>query len=586
MDWFNFKDMTFLTFFIIMITLFVIIALFIIFASVASSLYHKRRREIEAESNTFRIYVIDAKNYSVVYFDRSSLKDKTKTDLEEFYSHFHPADIDNVKNWIASIRVDGSNAPQYLEADVIVDKRHSSFSLLKLVKYDPETGIIHLENHILRYITPINEPENKSGRNKGIVTGVVKRSEMEQIISREKSIYGYTFAIRFFYIKQKFMTNDKVERYMSMTLKNEIYPFTSIKNIHRQIVELSSAEMLLFDLKMTNRNDAMRLATSISHSLNKCISLNGFGDSIAFSIGIVENAEYYQNFDEIVRHAQEAAIAAQQGEQNIMMSQKTTSPELDFAAYRDTISSLLRSKNLRYLYRPIIDVSSGSVLGFFEYVRAYNSPFTSFLELSKYAERINENRNVLAHVLRYSVPKFNIEKLAYDNRLFFSLSLIDVDNIVDVLPQISGGNEIKMVVMINEQELSDSYSSNEHLSEAFNKLHKAGYEIALSLNDKDLLLDQNIYYSFDYFVTGANMIGEIRKNNRVRLSIHTLIERLLKYGKPIIATDLEGWQAIELIIKSGIRLVSAEAIAASNDMLLPVDKKKLKKLKDLGENYH
>ena len=82
------------------------------------------------------------------------------------------------------------------------------------------------------------------------------------------------------------------------------------------------------------------------------------------------------------------------------------------------------------------------------------------------------------------------------------------------------------------------------------------------------------------------MIGEIRKNNRIRLSIHSLIESLLKYHRPIIATDLEGWQAIELIIKSGVNIVSSEIISSSNDMLLPIEKKKIDKLIAMDDTYH
>ena len=82
------------------------------------------------------------------------------------------------------------------------------------------------------------------------------------------------------------------------------------------------------------------------------------------------------------------------------------------------------------------------------------------------------------------------------------------------------------------------------------------------------------------------MIGEIKVNNRSRLSIHTLIEQLLKYKKPIIATDLESWQSIELIIKSGVSIISTEVVSPSNDMLLPIDKKKMDRLVDLDDKYN
>ena len=155
----------------------------------------------------------------------------------------------------------------------------------------------------------------------------------------------------------------------------------------------------------------------------------------------------------------------------------------------------------------------------------------------------------------------------------------------EILPQIPQSKEIRLVLMFDEQEVNENASQLELLNTSLKRLRKQGYEIALSLKDKNLLLDPSVYTNFDYFVAGASMIDEIKKDNRVRLSIHTLIEQLLRYSQPIIATDLEGWQAVELILKSGISIVSSEVISPSNDMLLPVEKKKVQKLHGMYENF-
>ena len=100
---------------------------------------------IKAESTTLRIYIIDVKNNSVIYFNRSDLKNKKKTDMDNFYSHFHVNDVDKIKTWIYSICTNYKTADKYLEADVVINHgRNTYFSLLKLLKYDPNEGIIHL----------------------------------------------------------------------------------------------------------------------------------------------------------------------------------------------------------------------------------------------------------------------------------------------------------------------------------------------------------------------------------------------------------------------------------------------------------
>ena len=410
---------------------------------------------------------------------------------------------------------------------------------------------------------------------------------MDQVVSHNKSLRGFTFAIRFYYIRQKVLANDKIERYMVMTLKNEVYPFASNKRSPRQIIDDSGNEVLLFDIHIQTRDEAMRLAASISHSLKKCIGVNGFNDSVTFAIGVVENAQFYQDFEMIVQKSQEACITAQQNGQDVFIYQKSHGPIYqELNKFNDEVDRLLDNKNLRYLYRPIVDTSkTGSPFGYFEYVRAYSSPFSSFAEMSKYAARVGRNRELFANIAKTVIPKFFNEKPSQACRLFLSVSLMDIDHMAEILPQISHSKEIKLVLVFDEQEVNENASSLELLNSSLKRLRSLKYELALLLQDKNLLLDPSVYTNFDFFVAGAAMMGEIKRDNRVRLSIHTLIESLMKYDQPIIATDLEGMQAVELIIKSGVSIVSSEAISPSNDMLLPIEKKKIVKLHSMYENF-
>lgn len=584
MQWWNFKDTNFIIFFTILLLVFILLLFVIITYVVINRSFNTYEEKIKQESISTRIFAIDVKNNNVVFFNRSDMKNKRTMELSDFYFHFHQNDTEKVQQWIYSIVTNPKGCDQYLEADVVVNRGKATyFSLLKLIKYDPKVGVIHVESHILRYITPTNF----SSKKKGSLTGVVKRSYMSNIISKGKSLRGFTFAIRFFYVRQKALSNEKIERYMMMTLKNEVYPYASNKHQPRQIIDESGNEILLFDLHIPNRDEAMQLAASISHSLRKCIGVNGYNDSVTFSIGVVENAQFYQDFDMIVQKAQEACITAQQNGQDVFIYQKSRGPiSQELNKFNDEVERLLDNNNLRYLYRPIIDSSrTGSAFGYFEYVRAYGSPFSSFAEMSKYAARVGRGKELFANVAKTVIPKFFNERPTQTCRLFMSVSMMDLDHMLEILPQIPQTKDINLVLVFDEQEVNENSSQLELLKSSFKKIRKAGYEIALSMLDKDLLLDPSVYNIFNYFVVGAAMMSEIRSNNKVRLSIHTLIEQLLKFSQPIIATDLEGWQATELIIKSGIPIVSCEAISPSNDMLLPVEKKKIVKLHEMYEKF-
>ena len=586
MQWWNFQDQQFLTFFIIIVSIIILALIFVISFSVNQKIYSNYLKKIEEESHSTRIYIINIKRNTVAFFNRSDMRNKRTMDLMGFYSHFHENDIEKLKNWILNISIDPKQVDQYLEVDVLVDKaRTTYYSILKLLKYNREEGLIHLESHLLKYITPNNAP-NKSRNKKSIPTGMVKRSVIENMVMHNRSLRGFTFAVRFFYIRQKVLSNDKIEKYMVVTLKNEIYPFASDTKSPRQILDVADNELILFDLRIGSRDEAMTFASSMEHSLRRCIEVNGFAGSVNFSIGIIENAQYYQDFESIVTKAQEACMSAQQNGQTIFMYQKSVNQMLELNKYSEEVDNLMKQGNLRYLYRPIIDVTRRRVLGYFSYVKGYNTPFSSFSEMSKYAAKVGKKRELFGRVARTVIPKFDSEKSNESMRLFFHASLVDIDHMFEILPQICTNPKLRLVLLFEEKEINENGNQLELIDETMKKFHSMKYEVALLMKDRNLLLAPDFYNNFDYFVAGASMIGEIRKDNRIRLSIHTLIEQLLKYNKPIIATDLDGWQAIELIIKSGITNVSSDTVSPSNDMLLPVDKKKMDKLVAMDDSFH
>ena len=586
MEWWNFNNTQFLIFFIIMVSVLVLLLIFVVSFSIYQTIYRKYLNKIEEESNSTRIYIINIKRNTVSYFNRSRMREKHTMDLMGFYSHFHPNDNEKVKNWILSISIDPKTVEQYLEVDVLENNNKTPYySILKLLKYNREQGLIHLESHLLRFITPINST-NKSKNKRSVPIGMVKRSVIENLVVHNRSLRGFTFAIRFFYIRQKVLSNDKIERYMVATLKNEIYPFASNPKAPRQILEIADNEVIVFDLRIGSRDEAMSFASSVEHALRKVIEVNGFAGSVNFAIGIIENAQYYLDFDSIVNKAQEACMTAQQNGQSILLYQKSVNQMLELNKYAEEVDNLMRPGNLRFLYRPVVDVARKRVLGYFSYVKGYNTPFSSFSEMSKYAAKVGKNRELFGKIAKTIIPKFDSEKTAESLRLFFHASLVDIDHMFEILPQICTNPKFRLVLLFEEKEINENGNQLELIDTMMKKFHSMKYEIALLMKDRNLLLAPDFYNNFDYFVAGASMIGEIKKDNRIRLSIHTLIEQLLKYNKPIIATDLDGWQAIELIIKSGITIVSSDMISPSNDMLLPIDKKKMEKLIAMDDSFH
>jgi hypothetical protein len=189
-----------------------------------------------------------------------------------------------------------------------------------------------------------------------------------------------------------------------------------------------------------------------------------------------------------------------------MVFQKSASQLMELDKYSDQIQDLIQKHLLRYLYRPIIDVSRKRNLGYFSYVKGYNTPFSNYTEMSKYAAMSGKTRELFATVARNILAKFDSEKPTDNARLFFHASLYDIDHMVEILPQIPALAHIRLVLVFDEQEVNENSNQLELLDSVFKKIHGMHIELALLMKDKGLLLDPHFYNNFDFFIVIISLI--------------------------------------------------------------------------------
>lgn len=579
MKWFDFKDFTFLTLFIIVVISIVFIAAMIILFVISSKRDKEYTEALNAELNTTQIYSYYPKKNMVICFSRNNLRNKKIVDFDTFYSRFNEKEANKIKQWIEDIQKEKPYS-SFLESNICqrVGSTKQLFALIKLLSYKEDLDVIHFELQILKSITPTS---SNSKNNSSSFIGKQTMGTVSKLINKSRSNKGYTFAIRFSFFNQLAFKDNKEEKMMILKIKNAIYPFANDKSHPRQLVEVNEQEIIILDTKIDNKEEAYQLAFSLQMYIKRAILLNDYEQSIKFSIGIVKNYHFFRNFNAMVKHALEASLMADHENKDIYFYKKTMVPELNEEKYREQINTLIKEDKIRYLFRPIVDVKKKGVYGYLQSIKTYGSAYSNYNEIIRYASLCGKSHDLFAIVAKNVIPRFASEIVKENTPLFYPASIFDFDDIMSVFPQISRIEKIHLVLLFEETEISQNSQHVEEIIEKLNVLKHSGYDLALSVMDKSLLLDNTFYNIFDYFIAGTSMTGELKKNNFSRLSLRSLIESLLKYKKPIIATGLEGWASVELMIKSGVTLVSSEAISPSSEMILPVDKKKIKKLADL-----
>lgn len=581
MDIWNFNDYRFVIFFAISLALLVLAGIVIATFIISRKQEYTFEKNIKKEANTIVVYVVDFKNSSVLFFNRSAIHVKNKITLSQFYLRFNSTDVEKLKEWLYAICVENRTVDDFIEVDMVTSKsKNNYYSLLKKLKYDQSTGYLHLESHLMKYTSPTNVGSHKT---KGVESGHVTQETMKEMVEKQKSLSGYTFCIRFFYIRNQIVSDDKIDKVIAASLKNVIYRFCVKTKTPRQIVDETNSEIILFDLTLNDKEKALKLVANISHELRKKISIAGYNDTVGFAIGVVDNAQYYQDYSTMIRTSQQACIYAQQHELASYFYTRSNKLILsETGKYSQEITRLLKPGVLKYSFRAIVDASSGNTIGFFNYVNEPISPFKNFMEMSKYSAKVHRNKEFFAFVCKNVMATYTSERLNNNDPLFMHVSLSDIDFMYEIVSQQIAINNCPLVLVFSERDFDEEESGSVGVYELVAKLRKLKVRFALDMHDQNLLLEPQIYTYFDYFIVGSSMVKEIRKSKFVRLSIHTLVEQLLKYKKPIIATDTEGWQSIELIVNSGITLLSSETIAPSNAMIRPLDKKVVEKLKSIA----
>jgi hypothetical protein len=106
----------------------------------------------------------------------------------------------------------------------------------------------------------------------------------------------------------------------------------------------------------------------------------------------------------------------------------------------------------------------------------------------------------------------------------------------------------------------------------------------LLLSGKSLMLDASIYGKCDaFFVDFADSADETNMDTKIRSELHALVEKLLKYGRPIIANSVMSWNAIELLVGSGLSYLSSDVFAPYETIFKPLNDKNVERIAQMKE---
>lgn len=552
----------------------VVLIVLIISFILAQTSSKRYKNDIYETSNSLRVFIIDAKNDRVRYFNRSRLQRKKTSTITAFYNQFPANERDKIITWVGDLLDDTPNTPKYLEINVLINfNKKSYFSLLQVTKVDHTKDIIYLESYILKYMYATK----------------TKNIKVRKFLSREKFIAclnayhqpkGVTFAIDFF---NKRTLEEEIPHLLFSQIKNVLVPYITP---YRPMIEHGDNKLIISDLKISQRTNMLAFINTLRNEINRLLMISSETDTVGFSFGVAENKYFYNSIDSLIDSVVELSqVAKEDGKDFLIFEEgKKINPEGDVLHYRTEVERIIQDKKIRYTYQPIYNAAKSRMLGYQAHFEPLDSLFDSIDELKAYAIRTEDDKELFATIARNSISRFIQQRDGVSLKLFFPLSINEIGYVNRTFSHISSIKEANIVLIFSEPEILDlSTDAMDSTIQLIKTFKSKGYEVALLIDENEAALPSSAYEIFDFFMLSVSAHITNRKlQNRQLPSFQALIEKLLRYNRPILAIDIPTWSLVEYVIKLGIDIVSSDAIAPGDENILPLNKKSITKLKNMN----
>ena len=563
---------------VIVLFLGVIIFLIISFA-IAEKKTKSFKEELNEQNNSVRVYIIDMPNNSVRFFNAIDLGNVRTIDLSSFYRQFPITEQRKVIDWIKAVLDPEAKAPNHLEADVTITKtRKQYFSLLQVDHVDYERGVLHVQSFLLKYLSL-----NKQG--KGSKTRQLSTiSDYNDAVNASKGKRKGLTACYTFRYKKASDRDRPIDRIIIDHLKNALSPLLEGKRI---ILSPSDNEIVICDTAVYERQKASYMLRQGISLISTYLSVNGYLSKIDVRVGAVWHRDSSENPEEILEKARNTAKYAFDTKEVVFFYEKgrDTMPVLADSSYRSEIERIINDKKLSFYFRPIYSVKDEKVVGYFTKAEPFDTYFETMDDIKNYASRSGDAEALFSTIFRRTLPLFLSERERPDQLLFFPARMDDISFMLRVVARSPKAKDAHLVFLFSESDLRAhiDFNNPEAFLEDLTLIKAKGYAVALYIDANELGLPTVVYPGFDHFACSfALPASSMEMDTRVRMQLHALPERLLKYEKPIIAADVENWNAIDIIVHSKLTLFSADVIGKYTEMIEPIGPKTLKKLKDIS----
>lgn len=568
------------------LTILVLVAISIVILITTFVILHfndkKFVKEVEYESSGARAYRINSILNEVTYFDVANIQDKKTITIDQFYASFPKEEQEKVRNWIDNIFF-GKQTTDFLQANIYLKShKKNTSSFLRITKSSPDKGILHLESYILK-----DASRKKTSLS---INPFVSETQFANSLKQYGVSRGTTFC---FTLKRKKLDgfDNVVPRTVSSKFKVALDRYLS-GNV--KLMKLSDTQILVCNFDINDHDEAVAFALRTINGVNNALSskTKGIENNYVIKAGIVSNKDLFGDVESLIDCSQRTAINAYDTSSSLVYYRKGFDDYVNFdvSKYRSEVEKIIFDKRINNYFKPVYGVSRHSILGYISKPTpdADKTSFSTIEELKNYAIRAKDQNNLFGYLAKTIVSRFISERPLRSQRLFYPIMVRELPTIPAIFSNLKGAKDANLMFMLRENEIitSSKTMGMENIISQLKDVHEAGFSLGLIVQGKTISVDDNVLKLMDiFFVDFENSETDSKHMDMViRSQLHALVEKLLKYHKIIVGANLSDWNAIELVIGSGIDYVSSDQFGPYQSGFVPLKEKDELRLKEMKGN--
>ncbi len=543
-------------------------------------------KKLSDPNRRVRIVVINAPRQEVTSFSLRDINKKRSQSLPNFYATFPNTERVRLTDWINSILNGTNNVPYFLINYQRKNKRNrkSVHYFLRLVSADPTTGIIHLESYLV----------DKSFRTRTARKMLSSESELAESLRANGSASGMTFCFKLFEKQTTYKSKNKETQ--KIDIDKKFIDYVSRYAVGNQkVLNIAPNEVAIANFSFSDLSlgllFALEVIYGVTEQLNEDLGKNAKSyNQFQIKCGLLMNKDCLGNSDIIIREVSSTVNSIAQMPQPIAVYEKVKTPlptyvEEPSEDFDNEITRLIQEKRISYTFRPIYDVKRMKIYGYISRFTPVNSSFSTGSQMKNYAVRTGCLQTLLTAIIKNTIPKFVSERSNKEHRLFFRIQMDEREVCLPILLRSRINKETNLFLTFIADDIQNRSDSNSVSTfiEQIETLKAKGIKFAMVLKSTVLDLDPRIYDKCDAFLVDLSSEDNFEKDAKIRSELHVLVEGLLKYKKPIIATNLTTWNIVEMVVRSGVDYISSDMVAPYEKMMKPLPSKSVTKLQFMKE---